>query len=94
MKKIDLIRSLQTEERSEVLCEKVVDAIFEKLREKVSLDESLSIDGVGHLGAHLRKGKNKEIPDKEGKLAYKNLSIFFHPSKEIKNEVKKHVDAT
>lgn len=92
MKKTDLIASLKKEGRSEELCKELVDAVFEKLKESVSLQESLNIDGIGHFGAHLRKGANKELPNKEGKLSQKNLSIFFHPNQEIKKEVTKHVE--
>jgi len=93
MKKTDLIAFLQTEARSEEVCEEIVDAVFEKLREKVSLDVGLTVDGIGYMGAHLRKGASKELVE-EGKQSHNKLSIFFHPSKEIKREVKKHVEET
>jgi nucleoid DNA-binding protein len=82
-----LIDSLQNEERSRPECEKVVDATFKLLTEMVSLEQGLTIDGVGMMGAHYRRGANKELANEQGIIAQKNLSIFFHPSSEIKARV-------
>ena len=92
MNKNVLIESLQNDDRSLEICSEVVDASFELLASMVSVDQSLSIDGIGTFGAHYRKGKNIELPNKEGLLAQKNLSIFFHPSAEIKASVKELVE--
>lgn len=92
VKKIDLIKSLQNENTSEEICAEVVEATFELLSSMVSLEQSLSIDGIGVLDAHYRKGTNKELPNENGVLAQKNLSIFFHPSPQIKQRVKELVE--
>lgn len=92
MNKQGLIQSLQNENRSEEVCETVVDATFKLLSQMVDLDKSLTIDGLGMMGAHKRKGANKERANSQGKIAQKNLSIFFHPSAEIKTCVSEWVE--
>ncbi len=87
MKTTGLVASLQNEERDEKLCKDVVDATFELLATMVTLEKSLSIDGIGTFGAHERKGLKKELPNAEGTFSQKNLSIFFHPSLRIKEDV-------
>ena len=92
MNKSVLIKSLENRYKDEQLCCEVVDATFELLSELVTLDHGLSIEGIGRLGAHERQGANKELPNEEGILAQKNLSIFFHPAKEIKKRVDELVE--
>ena len=92
MNKNVLIESLQNDDRSSEICSEVVDASFELLASMVSVDQSLSIDEIGTFGAHYRKGKNIELPNDEGRLAQKNLSIFFHPSAKIKASVQELVE--
>lgn len=92
MNKIALMASLQSNDTSPALCNEVVDASFELLASMVGVDQSLTIEGIGTFGAHQRKGANKELPNDEGILAQKNLSIFFHPSSEIKASVEMLVE--
>jgi nucleoid DNA-binding protein len=92
MNKKDLVSSLQNEQRSQELCEEVVNATFKLLSQMVNLDQGLDIEGIGILGAHERQGANRELPNKEGVLACNNLSIFFHPSFEVKEQVSKLVE--
>ena len=92
MNKTNLIESLQNENRDEKVCTEIVDATFELLSSMVTLEQSLTIDAIGVFDAHERKGANKELPNDKGVLAQKNLSIFFHPSSEIKKEVEALVE--
>ncbi len=92
MNKTVLKKSLENAERDSKLCSKVVDATFELLSEMVAVDQGLTIEGIGSLGAHRRKGANKELPNEKGELACNNLSIFFHPTSRVKEEANKWVD--
>lgn len=92
MNKSTLIESLQSDDRSLEVCTEVVDASLELLSSMVGLDQSLSIDGIGTFGIHERKGANRELANEVGVVAQKNLSIFFHPSAEIKEAVKELVE--
>ena len=92
MKKIDLIKSLQNDDRSEKICAEVVDATFELLSSMVNLEQTLTIDEIGLFDAHYREGANKELPNQYGILAQKNLSVYFHPSSQIKKRVNKLVE--
>jgi len=94
MKKADLVELLQNDTRNKEVCTELVDAIFEELASQVNLENSLSIEGIGHLGAHRRRGANKELPNEEGLLSQKNLSIFFHPEHDIKEQVTEYVEET
>lgn len=92
MDKKDLIKLITTKECDETLSIEVVDAFFTLLNEKISLNTSLHIEEIGLIGAHERKGANKEKPNADGVYLQKNLSIFFHPDKNIKKQVSNLVE--
>lgn len=89
MKKRDLIKSLQNDNRSEKICAEAIDATFELLSSLVNLEQTLTIDGIGVFDAHYRQGANRELPNEQGVLEQKNLSVYFHPSSRIKKRVNK-----
>ena len=85
-----LVKSLATEDRSEVVCKEVIEATFEYLSSILSVEQGVTIDGLGVLNAHY---KRKAVLSKQTKrLMEENLSIYYHPSREIKKRVKKMLD--
>lgn len=92
MDKKDLIKLITTKECNETLTTEVVDAFFTLLNEKITLNNSLHIEDIGLIGAHERKGANKEKANEDGIYLQKNLSIFFHPDKNIKKHVRDLVE--
>ena len=85
-----LVKSLATEDRSEDLCKEVVDATFEYLSSILSVEQGVTIEGLGVLNAHY---KRKSVLSKQTKvLMEENLSIYYHPSREIKKRVKKMLE--